>query len=309
MFRRVWVLTKTTWKGFHANHAPQHAAAISYYALFSLVPIAIVVVSILSLIFADAGRRDDLVDTILDAIPLSQTEGRQEVEEAIKGAQNISGPIAAFGVLGTLWTCSAMFSSIRRALNTIWRVDEHRPWFQGKLVDFAQVGLLAAILLSSIVLTGVLRAARELSEDHFGVLSNGNPLWEIPPIAIPAVLSLITFALLYRLVPASHPRWRDVFPGALFATLLFEVLKNSFAIYVANFNNFDVVYGSLTGVLLFMLYAYLASNILLAGAELARVFQRYHAGELQSEIYPATPQPSMAEQALRAFKGLFVRQP
>jgi membrane protein len=125
---------------------------------------------------------------------------------------------------------------------------------------------------------------------------------------LPALLTLATFVLLYRIVPASHPKLRDVLPGAVLATLLFEVLKNSFAIYVANFNNFDVVYGSLAGALLFLLYTFLASNILLAGGELTRTLERYHAHELDAEIYPVEPQPPVASRMLSAVKGLFVRQ-
>ena len=104
-------------------------------------------------------------------------------------------------------------------------------------------------------------------------------------------------------MPASHPRLRDVLPGALLATLLFEVLKNSFAIYVANFNNFDVVYGSLAGALLFLLYTFLASNILLIGAELTRTMERYHNHELDAELFPPEPRPPVTTRALRAREG------
>ena len=117
------------------------------------------------------------------------------------------------------------------------------------------------------------------------------------------MLTLVTFVLLYRIVPASHPRWRDVLPGALLATLLFEALKNSFAFYVANFNNFDVVYGSLAGALLFLLYTFLSSNILLIGAELTRTLERYHNHELDAEIFPAVAAAARDDAAWRAREG------
>ena len=309
MFKTIWVFTKQTWLSFSRHNCPQHAAAISYFVLFSIIPVAILSVSIIGFVLVDEGRRSDLVETILDTVPLTQTEGRDEVESALDTLQRISGPAAALSVVATIWASSAMFSAIRRSLNAVWGVDEHRPWAQGKLVDFAQVGVLSAILLGSIVLTGLLRAVREASADYAGPLGNQNLLWEIPSIAIPAAVSFVTFVMLFKIVPVAHPNWRDVIPGALFATLLFEALKNSFAFYVANFNNFDVVYGSLAGVLLFLFFTYLSSNILLAGAELARTFGRYHAGELEDLIHPKTPQPTALEQFRRAIKGLFVRQP
>jgi membrane protein len=309
MFKTIWVFTKQTFISFSRDNCSQHAAAITYFVLFSIIPVAILAVSIIGIILVNEDRRADLVNEILDTVPLTQTEGRDEVEGALDTVQRISGFAAALSVVATIWASSAMFSSIRRALNVVWGVEEHRPWAQGKLVDFAQVGLLSAILLGSIVLTGLLRAVREASSGYLGPIGNDNALWEIPSILIPALVSFATFALLYRVVPAAHPRWRPVIPGALFATVLFEVLKNAFAIYVANFNNFDVVYGSLAGVLLFLFFTYLASNILLAGAELSHTFDRYYRGDLDDLIHPKAPQPTAMEQFTRAVKGLFVRQP
>jgi membrane protein len=309
VFKTIWVFTKQTFISFNRDNCSQHAAAITYFVLFSIIPVAILAVSIIGIILVSEDRRADLVNEILDTVPLTQTEGRDEVEQALDTVQRISGFAAALSILATIWASSAMFSSIRRALNIVWGVDEHRPWAQGKLVDFLQVGFLSTILLSSIVLTGLLRAVREASAGYLGPIGNDNPLWEIPSIAIPAFVSFATFALMYRVVPAAHPRWRPVLPGAFFATVVFEALKNSFAIYVANFNNFDVVYGSLAGVLLFLFFTYLASNILLAGAELSHTFERYYRGDLEDLIHPKTPQPTALQQFTRAMKGLFVRQP
>lgn len=308
MGKRIWIVTKTTYLSFVRDNCTQLAAAISYYVLFSIVPLAILAVSVAGLIFGGSEVRNSITNRILDAVPLTQTEGRTAVVSALDSVKRVSGPVAVAGLLGTLWTASAVFASIRKSLNSVWKVDEHRPWAQAKLVDLAQVGVLGAILLASLVLSGVLRAIRQVSSDHVGPLASRNPLWEVALISLPAVLTLATFLLLYRIVPAMRPRWRDILPGALLATLLFEALKNTFAIYVTNFNNFDVVYGSLAGALLFLLYTYLASNILLVGAELTRTMERYHAHELDAEIFPVDPQPPVATRVLHAVRGLFVRQ-
>jgi membrane protein len=265
-------------------------------------------VSILSITLADEGRRTDVVDAIVDAIPLSDTEGRDEVQQAVDSVDTARGPIAAVSLVVTIWTASAMFGAIRSALNRVWGIEEHRPFFRAKLVDFAQISVLGAFMLGSIVLTGVLRVIREASVDHVGPLAGNNALWEIPPIVLPAAITFMTFVLLYHFVPAVRPSWQAALVGAAAATVLFEALKNGFAFYVANFNNYNVVYGSLAGVLLFLLNTYLASNILLVGAEIAHTTQRYRAGDLDALIYPATPGPTITEQAIRAVKGLFVRQ-
>lgn len=308
MGRKLWIITKQTYFGYIGDNCNQLAAAISYYVLFSILPLAIFIVSIFGLVLSSNDLRNAIVDRVLETVPLTQTEGRSAVIDALDNVKRVSGPVAALGLIGTLFTASSVFASIRKSLNTIWKVQEQRPFAQAKLVDFGQVGLLGVMLLASMFATAVLRLIRHTSAKYVGPLAGSNPFWQLPPIVVPAILTLVTFLLLYRIVPAVRPRWRDIIPGALLATLLFEALKNSFAFYIANFNNFDVVYGSLAGALLFLFYTFLSSNILLIGAEVSRTMQRYHAGELDAEIYPAVPPPPVSTRVISAVKGLFVRQ-
>jgi membrane protein len=308
VFRAAWVLIKHTFRGYARANSALYAAAIAYYVLFSIVPIAILAFSVFGLVLRDEGRREEIVDYVLDQLPLTQTEGRQDVADLLESVQAASGTIAIIGIVVALWTASSVFSAIRRALNNVWRVDEARPFAQSKLVDFLQIGLLSAILIVSLVATGVVRAVREASADQWGPIAGQSPLWEIPFALIPAAVTFVTFATLYHIVPATRPGLRDVLPGAVVATVLFELLKNSFAIYVANFNNYDVVYGSLAGIALFLFYTYLSSAILLFGAEVAHTSERFHAGAFEDEIHPKVPGDPISEQALRALRGLFLRQ-
>jgi len=308
VFRAAWVLIKQTFRGYSSANSSQYAAAIAYYVLFSIVPLGILAFSIFGIVLRDDARRADLVDYVLDQVPLSQTEGRQDVEDLLNNVQQISSTVAVIGFFAAVWTASSVFSSIRRALNNVWRVDEERPFFQGKLVDFLQIGLLSTVLILSLIFTGVIRAVRGASAQQFGPIASESPLWEIPFALLPAAMTFFAFTVLYRIVPASHPALRDVLPGAAVATLLFELLKNSFAFYVANFNNYDVIFGSLAGIALFLFYTYLSSVILLLGAEVAHTSQRFHAGVFDREIHPVEPGESISEQALRALKGLFLRQ-
>jgi len=308
VFRAAWVLTKHTFRGYGRANSALYAAAIAYYVLFSIVPLAILAFSAFGIVLRDEGRREEIVDYVLDQLPLTQTEGRQDVGDILNSVQAASGAVAIIGVVVALWTASSVFSAIRRALNNVWRVDEVRPFAQGKLVDFLQIGLLSAILLASLVATGVVRAVREASAEQWGPIAGQSPLWEIPFVLIPAAVTFVTFTTLYHIVPATRPALRDVLPGAIVATVLFELLKNSFAIYVANFNNYDVVYGSLAGVALFLFYMYLSSTILLFGAEVAHTSERFHAGVFEDEIHPKVPGDPISEQALRALRGLFLRQ-
>ena len=175
MFRAAWVLTKHTFRGYGRANSALYAAAIAYYVLFSIVPLAILAFSAFGIVLRDEGRREEIVDYVLDQLPLTQTEGRQDVGDILNSVQAASGAVAIIGVVVALWTASSVFSAIRRALNNVWRVDEVRPFAQGKLVDFLQIGLLSAILLASLVATGVVRAVRE--DDVVAATLGKNVLW------------------------------------------------------------------------------------------------------------------------------------
>ena len=171
--------------------------------------------------------KGEVVDQIVSFLPLSESNGRTSVVNALNNLKNISGPAAALSLIVTLWTSSAMFGAIRTSLNTVFDVDEHRPFFQGKLLDFAQVGGVGLFLILSIAFTASLRTAQSLSGEHLGPLAGDNPGWNVALILAPAVFSLVAFLVLYRIVPAMRPTLPEALPGALVAMVLFELLKNT----------------------------------------------------------------------------------
>jgi membrane protein len=308
MVRTIFILGKETWDGYVHHLGTLQAAAISYYVLFSLVPMLILLGGILGFVITDDARREEVQDNLIDALPLSRTEGRDSIENALDTLEDARGIALVVGLAGTLWSASAAFSAVRRSLNAVWGIYEHRPFVLSKLVDFMQLGMLGLLLLASAAITAIIHAVHDYSSELFGFLSE-SLLWEIPTAVVSPTMSFVAFTLLYRYVPASHPKWRDAMIGAAPAALAFVILTNLFAFYVANFNNFAALYGALAGIFLFLLFTNLTANILLIGAELSRTFDRFFAGELESKIHPPEPQGTLMQQAVRAVKGIFVKQP
>jgi membrane protein len=310
VLRKLFVIGKNTALGYTTDSSGQQAAAITYYVLFSMVPLGIFGLSVLGRFLGTEEVQQQVVDWIMETLPFTPVEGRRQVEEFVAGLQSISTSLAIIGVIAALWGSLGMFSAVRRSLNNIWGMREERPFVQSKLVDLFQVGLVALVLLGSVILTGFLRVARQISTNIGGPISGDSPFWELPTALIPLLVTFVAFCGLYKIVPAARPRWRSVVPGALLAAILFEVLKQGFAIYVANFNNYDAVYGALGGVMLFLFSLYLSSCILLVGGELIETLERYHSGALDHELQPIvmpTRKQAIRERAIRAVKGLFVK--
>jgi membrane protein len=293
---------------FNTDRCTQMAAAISYYVLFSIIPLAIFLVSIFGFVVTDPGLRERVTNGLVSNLPLEKGaggSGENLVTNTLNGLSRVSAPLLVFGLAAFAWSASTMFGAVRRSLNVVWGAEAHRPFVQQKLVDFSMLVGLGLILLLSLGATGLLRAARAVSASFLGPLSESTTFfWLAVSIALPAVFSFLAFLAVYRLVPNAAVRVRDVWPGALLATVLFETLKNVFAFYIERFSNYDVVYGSLGAIMIFLLWTYLAANILLLGASVAVEYPRVQRGEYGA-VGPGEP---FRRRALRFLRGMVFRE-
>ena len=368
--KTLWLLIRRTAQEYGADNCSHMAAAISYYVLFSIIPLTIFTVSIFGLVVRDDELQETVAEEIVDflniesgvpvlevdqpafeerygasafeeveaAIAVLTDEGTEElaavfeetetaeiagfalgpdelavrsnnaVIDTIRGVSQVSGALTIVGLVGMAWSASAMFGAIRKSLNIAWDTDVHRPVVQQKLIDLGMVLGLGMLLAASVAGTAALRTFRALSDDALGPLSTGTGFfWSVLPFLLPAVFSFTVFMLVYRYVPNVAAAFRDVWPGALLATLLFELLKNAFALYVANFNSYAGAYGALGGILLFLLWTYLTSNILLIGAELASEYPRVLRGDYDEADAQPKESRSIQETARRALRGLFLQ--
>jgi membrane protein len=256
------------------------AAAISYYALFSLFPLLIFMVSIFGIFLQSSSLQKDLIDRVLEFLPLTPDKGRNEVRDAVDAIAGISIPLSMVGLLGLAWSASAMFGAIRTALNVAWDVKTPRHFVKQKLLDLGMVAGIGVFFLLSIGTTALLRTTQDASSDILGPLSsNAAFFWRAVPHLMPAIFSFGAFIVLYRFVPAAPIKIGDVWPGALIATIFFETIKNGFSFYVANFGHYDVVYGSLGAVVALLFWMYLSAVALLFGAEVASEYPRVMSGK------------------------------
>lgn len=310
MFRFLKDLVWDTGKQFQMDNCPQLAAAITYYVVFSLFPFLIFLTGVVGLVLNEE-MRSDIVTEVLKQVPLTGTQGRNDVQDAIDA---ISGANArALGLIGfgaLLWSSSSMFNAIRRALNIIYREPEYdRPWVQQKLVDLTLVLGLAVFFMSSVGATGALRIIESRSEDAawLGDLSQDvGILWTLATYALGLLFSFVAFVVLYTAVPSRSRNLTNAIPGAIVAATLFELSKYLFGFYVTNFRNFDVVFGSLGAIVAFMFWVYVSSQIMLLGAEVTSVYAQIKGRSSRQPRLDGMGLPWYVK-VYRAIRRLFVR--
>jgi membrane protein len=285
---------------YRRDRCPQLAAAVSYHLLFSLVPLFIFVASALGVVLRDEEVRADFVDAVLDRFPLTPEAG-VDIDRILASVPAPAGLAGLAGLVALLWSASSMTGSLRIALTAAFSEGPDRPFFQSKLVDLALVLAVAMLLLASFGLSVVVHAVQRWSarvSDELGALDLHE--WSLLGNVGPALLAFVAFATLYRLVPPTRPKLRDVWVGALLAAVGFAAINIGFSYYLTSVATWDVLYGSLGSLLAFLLVVYLEVAVFLFGAELAAVWARPP---------PPGEEPGgpLHRRLLGALRGLFVR--
>ena len=288
----------------YADGGPHLAGAIAFRVLFSIFPLVIVLGGLLGIVVNVVGVQADVIDPIVDAIPLDE-DGQGTFRELLEGATGSLAGIGLVGVIGLVWSASGMMGAIRFGLHRAFGVDRKRPFVRGKLLDIGLVfgvGLLIGLALGLAVSSRLLSAFAADTLDSIGL--SGVATWLIG-LAMPTVLAFVAIAVLYHVVPASRPPWRSVLPSAAVVGVAYALLQNLFALYLSYFGNYNAVYGSLGAVIAFLFFVYLSATLFLFGAYVAAlrpmVRGQLERGEaLRGEAAPAR------DRAVGIVRNLFV---
>lgn len=252
---------------FSVHRGSIFAAAISYYAMFSLFPLLILMTVVFAWIARGTDLQARLVDLIVNQLPPG-TNLRPQIEVVVRGAAETStGALGLAGLAGTIWTASGVFGALRRALNLAFDVPAARSYIAGRLVDLLAVAAVTVLALLSIGATAGLGLLRAASDDLFhGTILN--LAWALVFFLLPFAISYVVFLLVYRLIPNLQMPFRYLRVGAALAAFGFELVKTGFALYLANFGNYQQIYGALGGVVAFLFFVYLSSCAVIFSAEL-----------------------------------------
>jgi membrane protein len=259
-------------KAYTREHCAVFAGGITYFALLSLFPLTLVAVSLTAFIFDDPEDQVRLVDIMLDALPIDQATGRDDLAKLIDSVVAARGTLGVIGFLGAAYTGSALFGAIRASLNAVMKSERRRPFLLGKALDLLLVLLFTTFLLLSLGATIGITLAQRFSDDLFGTeAARWTPrLLTLAYAFVPTALSAVVFFLLFTFVPARRLGARHTVTGALVAAALFEGLSVLFAQFVTNFGNYNATYGALGFVVIFLVFINFSAQIMLLGAQVAR---------------------------------------
>ena len=277
------------------DRCTQYAASIAYRVLFSLFPLTIFLVSIFGLVLQDDELRQRVIEELVDILPVSES-GQTNVAESIEG---IATPLSALGfvsLIALFWGASGMMASIRIGLEAALKVNRGRPAARAKLVDFTLVALSGLLVIVVVGLSAFAaffgRLVDRIAESIGVTAPSGWVLRDGLQLLLVATMAL----LLYRFVPARKLRPRAAIAGAVLTAVGTWGATKVLAFVFGDFSRYNLIYGSLAGVMTFLFFVYVVALILLLGAEFAYAWSQP----------PGPPGPPARERVLGAFRALFV---
>jgi membrane protein len=287
--RRSWLgVLKRTVTEFQEDKLTDWAAALTYYGILAIFPALLVLVSVLGLIGESATQ--PLIDNLSEVAPGPAQEILTNALENLQGSGGAAGVAFAIGLLAALWSASGYVAAFMRASNAIYDIEEGRPiWKTLPLRVGLTVLLLTLVVISAlgVVLTGGI--ATEVGS-LVGVGDTAVSVWNIAKWPVILLVVSFMFAVLYWAAPnVKQPGFRWLSPGGILAVVGWLIASGAFAFYVSNFGSYNKTYGTLGGVIIFLVWLWLSNIMVLLGAELNAELERGRA--IEAGMRPEDKEP------------------
>ena len=257
---------KRTITEFKADNLTDSAAALTYYGVLAIFPAIIALVSILGLIGPSVTQ--PLITNVGKLAPGSVHQVLTNAITNLQHSRGAAGILFIVGIAGAIWSASGYVAAFMRASNAIYDIEEGRPiWMTLPVRVAVTVVLLALLAISAIavVMTGGL--AQQIGK-ILGIGGTAVTIWDIAKWPVLLLVVSFMFSILYWAAPnVKHPGFRWLSPGGLLAVATWVIASGLFALYVANFSSYNKTYGSLAGIVIFLVWLWISNIAVLLGAE------------------------------------------
>ena len=255
--------------------ATREAAQVAFFIMITFPAALLLVVWAASTALDDVGVREEIVDAIIDALPLTDDEGRTQVEDLLDGVAEGAGTLGVIGGLALVWSASGAIGALRHSIGAAWPSGEPLPYFQGKALDVGLTLLVAPALLAALGLNLVDGIAGALGDDP---LLEGLYSLAVTEL-VPAAALFGVFLVLYRVLPPGEASWRAAWPGALVAWAGAVLVRYGTELYFGTVGDTAAIYGALAALLAVSISVYLLAIVAVVGANVCAVTAEHEGWE------------------------------
>lgn len=282
-----WGLVKEAASSWVADYAPSMGAALSYYSVFSLAPLLVIVIAVAGAIFGEEAARGEVFAQLSG---LMGADAATAIEELLHAASRPKAGLvsAVVGIVVLLVGATTVFAELQDALDRIWRAPVREGssglWslLRARFLSFGMILGIAFLLMVSLVMSAAVSALGKWWAPAFGG-------WEMLAQSINALagfaFTTVVFAMIYKIMPRVRVRWHDVWLGALVTALLFTVGRTLIGLYIGK-TGLASGFGAAGSLAIIFVWVYYSAQIFLMGAELTWVYARTF-GSMRRQGLPA----------------------
>ncbi|AOZ94434.1 YihY/virulence factor BrkB family protein [Paenibacillus crassostreae] len=239
------------------------SAQLSFYLILSLFPFLIFIMTLVG--YANISMEDRILD-LAEILPAEAILIMQEIVKEV--AEGRSQALLSFGMLATLWAASKGIDATFKGLNQAYDIEDDRAFWKVRAISLMGTLFIGLVILLSTLLLVFGSWLKDQVFHLFPIPYIFYQLWNLVQYALPLLIMIIVFTMLYWIAPNRKMSTREALPGAIFTTFGWITTTGLFSIYVNQFGDFTRTYGSLGGVMVLLTWLYISSMIILVGGEI-----------------------------------------
>ena len=265
---RVWAIVWRAMVKYIETDGEQRAASFAYYALFSLLPLLVLLITIGSRFLGDWGQATNQVFALMSQYMGVDLGGSEQVRATVEGfmRSRLGSGLVSFPVL--LWCALRFFQSLVQGVNRAWGTNEY-TWWRLPLMNLLMTSVLASALLIGLLAPAILNGVEQYYRDHRAVFSFdlglGGWLFRLARFLLPPLLLFYSLALFYKFAPRRKTAFREVWIEAVLVTLALGGLQKLFVFYTGRVANFNVLYGTFGSVVALLVWIYFTGSVIIIG--------------------------------------------
>ncbi len=273
---RLKYYAKGIYDKFDEDHIWIQAAGIAFYIIICGIPFSLILTSILGMYLSTEGAIE-VINKYLNSLVGITPELKEKIVNIVySGVDELSSYktlTAIIGTLGILWTASGLFSTIRDVLNKIFKINLEVFYLWGKLKDIGMVFVVTILFFLSLISTAIISILKTIDDKFFfNTLFRFGFIENLASVVLGLLFTFLMFYTMYKLVPHGKINNKVVLVASVSSTLLWEILKFAFTMYLVNFSNFAKVYGAYAAIVAVIFWIYYSSATFVIGAEIGQLY-------------------------------------
>jgi membrane protein len=279
--KTVWKIVWETYQAYARDKAARLAAAIAFYAIFSVAPLLIIATALAGFVFGDQLAHAEIADYLGQ---MTSVDTQEYIFELVERWQDTSSGILAtvIGLATLFWGAYKLFMALQDTLNMIWNVRPRedlgvKEWLRLRLVPFSMVIFIGLLLLISMLVTAVLSMVQQFFADFIAMPTM---LVNVSNFLVSFVIVTAAFGAAFKILPDVKIQWRDVWAGALLTAFLFVVGKSLIGVYLGHTSTTSI-FGAAGSLVALLFWVYFSAQIFFLGAEFTQVYARHRGAHIE----------------------------